>query len=84
MERGLGDEEILHHEMIELGQRLARVLQIGIRHRGVLALDIHAGDLAGVDRVHDLDHGQAAHRIELLLPELLELARADRSRPTGW
>ena len=42
MERGLGDEQILHHEMVELGQRLARVLQIGIRHRGVFALDIHA------------------------------------------
>ena len=83
MERGLGDEQILHHEMIELGQRLARVLQIGVRHRRIFALDIHARDLAGMDRVHDLDHGQAANRIEILVPELLERRRADRSRPTG-
>ena len=72
MERGLGDEQILHHQMVELGQRLARMLQIGVRHRGVFALDIHAGDFAGMDRVHDLDHGQAAHRIEVLMPELLK------------
>ncbi len=72
MEGGLGDEEVLHHEVIEHGQRLARMLQIGVRHRGVFALDIHAVDLAGMDRVHDLDHGQPAHRIELLFPELLE------------
>ena len=55
-----------------IGQRLPRVLQIGIRHRGILALDIHAGDLAGMDRVDDLDHGQPAHRIERLMPELFE------------
>jgi len=45
MERGLGDEQILHHQMLKLCQRLARVLQIRVRHRGILALDIHAGDL---------------------------------------
>ena len=72
MKRGLGDEQVLHHQMLEFCQRLARVLQIGVRHRGILALDIHAGDLAGMDRVDDLDHGEAANRIELLMPELLE------------
>ncbi len=63
MERRFGDEQVLHHEMIEFCQRLARMLQVGIRHRGVLALDIHAGDFAGVDRVHDLDHGETANLI---------------------
>ena len=58
--------------MIELGERLARVLQIRVRHRGIFALDIHAVDLTGMDRVHDLDHGEAAHRIEFLMPEPLE------------
>ena len=60
MKRRLGDEQILHHEVLELGQRLADVLQVGVRHRRVLALDIHADDFAGVDRVHDLDHGEPA------------------------
>ena len=84
MERGLGDEQVLHHEMVELGQRLARVLQVGIGHRRVFALDIHARDLAGMDRVHDLDHGQPAHGIELLAPELLErAAQVGRGRPAG-
>ena len=72
VERGLGDEEILHHQMVEHGQRPARMLQIGVRHRGVFALDIHAGDFAGMDRVHDLDHGQATHGIEVLMPELFK------------
>ncbi len=83
MERGLGDEEILHDEMIEHGERLARMLEIGIGHRGILALDIHARDLAGMDRVHDLDHGQAADGIEILLPQLFERCRADRRGSTG-
>ncbi len=48
------------------------MLQIGVRHRRVFALDIHAGDLAGVDRVDDLDHGEAANRIEVLMPQTLE------------
>ena len=34
---GLGEEEVLHDEMLELGQRLARVLHVGVRHRRVLA-----------------------------------------------
>ena len=72
VERGFSDEQILHHQMLELCERLARVLQIGIGHRGILALDIHAGDLSGMDRVHDLDHGETTHRIELLMPELFE------------
>jgi hypothetical protein len=68
MERSLRDEQILHHQMVELGQRLARMLQIGIRHRRILAFDVHAVNLARMDRIHDLDDGEPAHRIELLPP----------------
>ncbi len=82
VERGFGDEQVLNDQMIEHGQRLARMLQIGIRHRGIFALDVHAVDLARMDRIHDLDHGQAAHRIDLLLPQMLErlaqIGAADR------
>ena len=44
--RGLGQEDVLHDEMFEMRQRLARVRQIGVRHRRVLAHDVHALDLA--------------------------------------
>ena len=58
--------------MIQLGQRVSRMLQIGIRHRRIFTLDVHAVDFTGMDRIHDLNDGQAAHRIEFLTPELLE------------
>ena len=65
---GLGQEDVLHDEMLEMRQRAARVVQIGVRHRGVLAHDVHALDLVVVHRVHDLDHGLAALGIELDAP----------------
>ena len=58
--------------MLELRHRRARVLEVRIRHRRVLAHDVHAADLAVVGRVHDLDHGQARLAVELGAPELLE------------
>src|SRR5262249_8183443 len=30
---GLGEEDVLHHEMLEMGERLARVVEVGVRHR---------------------------------------------------
>ena len=84
VQRRLGQEDVLHDEMLELGQRLARMVQVGVRHRRVLAHDVHALDLAGVDRVHDLDHGQAALRIERLCPRASRTGRGCRhSRPAG-
>src|SRR6202167_6672548 len=50
------------------------MLQVGVRHRRVFALDVHTVNLAGMDRVHDLDDGKSAHGIELLPPEPLESA----------
>ena len=55
--RRLGQEDVLHHQMLELGDAGAGVIEIGIRHRRVLALDVHAPDLAGIRRIDDLDHG---------------------------
>ncbi len=72
VERGLGQEEILHDEVIEHRQRLASVIEIRIRHRRILPFHVHAADLAGVDGVHDLNDGEALLRIELLAPERLE------------
>ena len=62
--------------MFELGQRLARMLHIGVGHRRVLAHDVHALDLVAMHRVHDLDDGQPALVVERGLPQLLEF-RAD-------
>jgi hypothetical protein len=76
---GLGEEQVLHHEMLEMRQRLAGVIEIGIGHRRVLALDVHALDLVVMDRVHDLDHGLALLRVELDAPGLLVLARISGS-----
>ena len=56
--------------MLEMRERAARVVEIGVGHRRVLAHDVHALDLVGVHGVHDLDHGLAALRIELLAPGL--------------
>ena len=72
--RRLGEEDVLHHQMIELRQRLARVLDVRVRHRGVLAHDVHPADLAFVGALRDLGDGQADVRIELRVPERFELA----------
>ncbi len=58
--------------MIERGQRLARMLRVGVRHRRVLAHDVHAADLAALDRLHHLDHRQTRLAIEPRTPQRLE------------
>ncbi len=58
--------------MLEMRQRLARVIEVGIGHRRIFAHDVHALDHVGVDRVHDLDDGEALLRIELGAPGVLE------------
>ena len=69
---GLGEEDVLHHQVLELRHRRARVVDVRIRHRRVLAHHVHAADLALVGRVHDLDHRQAGLLVEPGAPELLE------------
>ena len=58
--------------MFELGQRLARVVHVGVRHRRVFAHDVHALDLVAMHRVHNLDDGQAALVVERGLPQILK------------
>ena len=41
---GLGEEDVLHHQVLERGQRLARMVGVGVGHRRVLALHVHAAD----------------------------------------
>ena len=74
--RRLGEEDVLHDQHLEIGQRLSCMLGVRIGHRGVLAHDVHAADRARVHSVHDLDHRQAGRRIESALPQRFEfLAR---------
>ena len=61
--------------MLEMGERLARVIEVGVGHRRILAHDVHALDHVGMDRVHDLDDGEAALGIERRAPGLLDLRR---------
>ena len=70
--RGLGEKDVLHDEHLELGERLPRVLDVRIRHRRVLAHDVHAANLAGVHGIHDLDHGQARLLVQRRAPQRLE------------
>ena len=70
--RGFGEEDILHHQVIERRERFARVIDVGIGHRGILAHDEHAANLALLGRVDGFDHGEAGIRIELGVPQLLE------------
>ena len=43
--RRFGQEDVLHDQMIERGQRFARMVRVGVRHRRVLAHHVHAADL---------------------------------------
>ena len=70
--RGLGDEEVLHDQVLEPGERGAGVVEVGVGHRRVLAQDVHAAHLSGGDRVHGLDHGEAGLGGERRRPQLLE------------
>ncbi len=70
--RGLGQEDVLHHEVLQLRQPCPRVVEIGVGHRRVLALDVHGADAALAGSVHDLDHGQARGVRQRSLPQRLE------------
>src|SRR3546814_6324321 len=61
---GFGEEDILHHEMIEQGQCLPGMGLVGIGHGRVFAHDVQPPDLAIVDRVDDLDDRQAPLRVQ--------------------
>ena len=59
-----------------MGQRLARMLNIGVGHRRVLAHDVHALDFIAMHRVHNFDDGQPGLVVERGPPQRLEF-RAD-------
>ena len=67
---GFGHEDVLDHKNVEIGKRRAGMRLIRIRHRRVLPHDVHRPDVAVIGGVGDLDHGQAALRIELGAPEI--------------
>ncbi len=76
---GLGHEDVLHHQVLQAGQRVARVVQVRVAHGRVLAHDVHAADLVRVAvgrqrLVHDLDDGVAGLLVQRHAPEVLEPA----------
>ena len=73
MKCGLGQEDVLHYQMLELGESRARMVRIRVRHRRVLTHDVHALYLAGVYRIHDLDHCKPALGVEWRAPCILKL-----------
>ena len=56
---GFSQKDVLHHEVIQRGKRLASMVGIGVGHGGVLAHHVHATDLACFDGIHDFNDGQA-------------------------
>ena len=68
----LGEKNVLHHQMLELGQRRAGVIHIRIGHGGVLAHDVDALDDTVVHGIHDFHHRESTHRIEARAPGVLE------------
>ena len=70
---GFGQEDVLHHQPVQLGQRVAGVVDVRVGHRRVLAHDVAAVQLAVVDGVHDLDHGQTRVRVQRGAPQFFEL-----------
>ena len=72
-----GHEDVLHHQMLQRRQGVARVVQIGVTHRWVLTHDVHAANLVrvtaiGQDLAHDLHHGVTGLVIQRGVPELLK------------
>ena len=74
---GLGHKDVLHHQMLQTGQRVARVVEVGVAHGGVFAHDVHAAHLMGValgrqDLVHDFHHGVARLSVKFGAPEIFK------------
>ena len=42
----LGEEDVLHHQEVELAEALAHLVDVRVREEGVLAEDVHAPDVA--------------------------------------
>ena len=66
--RGLGEQDVLHHQEVEAREQLARVLDVGLGLRRVLADHVQRAQLAAL---HGLEH----------LGQVPAVARHDRRRP---
>ena len=53
------DKDILHHEVRQFRQRVTRMFNVGVRHRGVFTKDIHAVNIAVMNCIHNLGDGQS-------------------------
>ena len=82
MPGGLGQEDVLHHQVFELGKGGPRMDLIGIGHGRVFAHDVHALDRVVMDGVDDLDHGQPLDRIERRDPRDPRIRRGCRRSST--
>ena len=74
---GLCHKDILHHQVLERCQCVARMVQVGVAHGGVLAHDVHAMHLVRVTvihqrLVHDFDHGVARLVVQRHAPEIFK------------
>ena len=70
--RRLGQEDVLHDQMVERGEGLAGVIDVGIGHRRVFAHDVHAADLVLLGGVDDFDDRETGLGVELHAPQFLE------------
>ena len=68
----LGQEDVLHDQEVERGERLADLVDVRIRQERVLAHHVHPADAALQRRADDLGHGQPLLGVELGTPGLLE------------
>ena len=70
-----GEENVLHHQMLERRQCFPRMVGVGVGHRRVFAHHVHAANSAGLDRMHHFDDGQTGRCVERTcgqMPGLLE------------
>ena len=85
---GLGEEQVLHHEMVEAAQQVHRVFDVGLRLRRVLAEAVDGAQLAALHRLEHLRqvlavarrHGGVPRRVELgarlVVDDVLEAGQA--------
>ena len=71
-----GEEDVLDDQEVEVGERLADLVDVGIGEKRILAHDVHALDVTRESSPGDLDHGEALGWRQLALPGGLE-ASAD-------
>ncbi len=75
---GLGHENVLHHQMFEIGQACSRMVGVWVGHGRILAFDIHAGDAALAGGINDFDYCQAGLAVEFCFPQGFELGMGFR------